>query len=235
MAATIRVDNIRVSRGGKQVIHGISFEVSAGTITTLLGANGAGKSSTVMAMSGVLPLAEGRVGLGNLVLTGMPPDRVRRRGIALVPEGHRVLGQLSVEENLQVAGLVASKVGAGLSRVYEIFPELNERRRQRASDLSGGQKQMVAMGQAFMAAPDFMFVDELSLGLAPTVVRRLMEALRVAAGQGIGVLLIEQFANIALDLASKALVLERGRIVYDGPSSTLRDQPEILHGAYLAQ
>jgi len=142
-----------------------------------------------------------------------------------------------VEDNLLVAALDPSATArrAGLDRVYEIFPELAERRRQQASDLSGGQKQMVAMGQAFIARPDFMIVDELSLGLAPTVVRRLAEALKLAASQGIGVLLIEQFANLALDLARHAMVLERGRLVYDGPSATLRENPEILHGAYLAQ
>lgn len=235
MSEAIRVDNLRVVRGGKQVIHGISFNVAPGEITALLGANGAGKSSTVMAMSGVLPVAGGGVSIGDLTLTGMPADRIRRRGIALVPEGHRVLGQLNVEENLMVAAIAGRPAAEGLTRVYEIFPDLRERRKQRAADLSGGQKQMVAMGQAFMARPSYMFVDELSLGLAPTVVKRLAEALRLAAAQGIGVLLIEQFTHVALDLASHAIVLERGRIAYEGTAATLRDQPEILHSAYLAQ
>ncbi|MCF1741902.1 ABC transporter ATP-binding protein [Paradevosia shaoguanensis] len=236
-ARSILVDNLTVARGGKRVIHSVSFAVAPGRISTLLGANGAGKSSTVMAMAGAVPTDGGKVRLGEETLTGLPSDRIRRHGVALVPEGHRVLGQLSVEDNLLVAALDPSAAArkSGLDRVYEIFPELAERRRQQASDLSGGQKQMVAMGQAFIARPDFMIVDELSLGLAPTVVRRLAEALTLAAGQGIGVLLIEQFANLALDLAQHAMVLERGRLVYDGPSATLRENPEILHGAYLAQ
>ncbi|ANL69822.1 high-affinity branched-chain amino acid ABC transporter ATP-binding protein (plasmid) [Rhizobium phaseoli] len=231
----LSVENLVVGRGGKRVIHDISFSVAAGKVTTLLGANGAGKSSTVMAMAGVLPRG-GAVRLGDIALERFAPDRIRRAGLALVPEGHRVLGQLSVEDNILVAALDPSTAARrkGLERAYEIFPELAERRRQSASDLSGGQKQMVAMAQAFVAKPRFMIVDELSLGLAPAVVKRLAEALKIAAAGGIGVLLIEQFANLALDLADKALVLERGRLVFDGPAATLKAQPDILHGAYLA-
>ncbi|MGY5778468.1 ABC transporter ATP-binding protein [Rhizobium sp. LEGMi135b] len=231
----IRVENLVVERGGKRVIHDVSFSVAAGKITTLLGANGAGKSSTVMAMAGVLPRG-GSVRLGGAALEGFSPDRIRRAGLALVPEGHRVLGQLSVEDNVLVAALEGSAAARreGLAHAYEIFPELSERRRQSASDLSGGQKQMVAMAQAFIAKPRFMIVDELSLGLAPAVVKRLAEALKIAAARGIGVLLIEQFANLALDLSDQALVLERGRLVFSGAAATLKAQPDILHGAYLA-
>ena len=234
--ATIKVENLVVERGGKRVLHGISFAVEPGTISALLGANGAGKSSTVMALSGAIPTASGSVFLGSERLTGLASDAVRRMGVAMVPEGHRVLGQLTVEDNLLVAALDRSGSGRrdGLERVFAIFPELEARRRQQASNLSGGQKQMVAMGQAFIARPRFMIVDELSLGLAPTVVKRLAEALTVAAADGIGVLLIEQFAHLALGLARRAMVLERGRMVFDGPSETLRERPEILHGAYLA-
>ena len=235
--APIVIENLVISRGGKKVIHGLSFTVERGAITALLGANGAGKSTVVMALAGALPIDAGSLSLGDVRLGGLSPDRIRRLGVALVPEGHRVLGQLTVEDNLLVASPAPSATARrlGLERIYGIFPELAERRRQLSANLSGGQKQMVAMGQAFIAEPDFMIVDELSLGLAPTVVRRLAEVLKLAAGQGIGVLLIEQFANLALDLASRALVLERGRLVYDGDSATLRRQPEILHGAYLAQ
>ncbi|MBX5088305.1 ABC transporter ATP-binding protein [Rhizobium lentis] len=231
----ISVENLVVERGGKRVIHDLSFSVAAGKVTTLLGANGAGKSTTVMAMAGVLP-RDGSVRLSGATLEGFSPDRIRRAGLALVPEGHRVLGQLSVEDNILVAALEPSAAARrqGLERAYEIFPELAERRRQSASDLSGGQKQMVAMAQAFVAKPRFMIVDELSLGLAPAVVKRLAEALKIAAADGIGVLLIEQFANLALDLADETLVLERGRLVFAGASATLKAQPDILHGAYLA-
>ncbi|AVA24535.1 MULTISPECIES: ABC transporter ATP-binding protein [unclassified Rhizobium] len=235
IASEVSVENLVVERGGKRVIHDVSFSVAAGKITTLLGANGSGKSSTVMAMAGVLPRG-GSVRLGITAFEGFSPDRIRRAGLALVPEGHRVLGQLSVEDNILVAALEGSAAARreGLAHAYEIFPELSERRRQSASDLSGGQKQMVAMAQAFIAKPRFMIVDELSLGLAPAVVKRLAEALKIAAHRGIGVLLIEQFANLALDLADQALVLERGRLVFSGTAATLKAQPDILHGAYLA-
>ncbi|PWE54087.1 ABC transporter ATP-binding protein [Metarhizobium album] len=235
-AETIAIDNLVVERGGKRVLHGISFMVKPGTISTLLGANGAGKSSTVMAIAGAIPTASGSVSLGGQKLTGLAADAVRRRGIAMVPEGHRVLGQMTVEDNLLVSVLdrKAAARRDGLNRAFEIFPELQARRQQLAGDLSGGQKQMVAMAQAFVARPRFMIVDELSLGLAPTVVKRLAEALTLAARDGIGVLLIEQFAHLALGLASQAMVLERGRLVFDGPSETLRQRPDILHGAYLA-
>ncbi|NTJ09343.1 ABC transporter ATP-binding protein [Rhizobium lusitanum] len=234
--SSVVVENLAVERGGKRVIHDLCFAIRSGEITALLGANGAGKSSTVMALAGVLPAVGGVMRLDEVSLNGLSPDRIRRTGIALVPEGHRVLGQLSVEDNILVAALDGSPSARrdGLGRAYEIFPELAERKRQLASDLSGGQKQMVAMAQAFIAAPRFMIVDELSLGLAPAVVKRLAEALKIAAQNGIGVLLIEQFANLALDLAAHAMVMERGRLVYDGTSATLKAKPEILHGAYLA-
>ncbi|MBY3217675.1 ABC transporter ATP-binding protein [Rhizobium laguerreae] len=234
--SSVAVQNLVVERGGKRVIHDVSFAIRSGEITALLGANGAGKSSTVMALAGVLPVAGGAIRLDAMSLNGLSPDRIRRAGLALVPEGHRVLGQLSVEDNILVAALDGSPSGRrqGLERAYEIFPELAQRKRQLASDLSGGQKQMVAMAQAFIAKPGFMVVDELSLGLAPTVVKRLAEALKIAAQNGIGVLLIEQFANLALDLADHAMVMERGRLVYDGASETLKANPKILHGAYLA-
>ena len=223
-AETIAIDNLVVERGGKRVLHGISFALKPGTISTLLGANGAGKSSTVMAIAGAIPTASGVVSLGGQMLTGLAADAVRRRGIAMVPEGHRV----------SVLDRKAAARRDGLNRAFAIFPELAARRQQLAGDLSGGQKQMVAMAQAFLARPRFMIVDELSLGLAPGVVKRLAEALTLAARDGIGVLLIEQFAHLALGLASHAMVLERGRLVFDGPSETLRQRPDILHGAYLA-
>ncbi len=165
----VEVERLAVERGGKRVIHEVSFTIRAGEISTLLGANGAGKSSVVMALAGVLPLAGGAMRLDGRPVDGMSPDRIRRAGIALVPEGHRVLGQLTVEDNILVAALDGSRSARaeGLETVYGIFPELAERRMQLASDLSGGQKQMVAMAQAFIAGPRFMIVDELSLGLRP--------------------------------------------------------------------
>jgi len=235
-ARILNVTGLHVARAGKPVVHGISFAVPQGQITTLLGANGAGKSSTVLALAGAIPLSSGKIHLDHTRLDGLPPERIRRHGVALVPEGHRVLGQLNVDDNLKVAALSPSahKTQASLSRVYAMFPELAERKSQCAGDLSGGQKQMLAMGQAFMAEPSFMIVDELSLGLAPAVVKRLAQALHTAAKAGIGVLMIEQFAQLALELAQNALVLERGHLVFAGAAAELKRRPDILHGAYLA-
>lgn len=234
--ATIEVKDLVVSRGGKKVLHSIGFSVPKGEITTLLGANGAGKSSTVLTLAGVLKPDNGTIEANGQSLVGLSPDVVRQRGVALVPEGHRVLGGLSVHDNLRVAsmGRTPSEIDGHVEHALSIFPELKERLKQRASDLSGGQKQMVAVSQAFIARSDFMLVDELSLGLAPTVVHRLADALKVAADEGIGVLLIEQFAHLALDLAKNALVMERGRVVYQGSSAELKERPDILHSAYLA-
>jgi len=230
----LSIENLHVTRANKPVVHGISFQVKQGEITTLLGANGAGKSSTVLALAGAIPCASGQVLLDQTRMNGLSPDRIRRHGVALVPEGHQVLGQLNVDDNLKVAALESSATQTYLSEVYDIFPELAERKSQQAGDLSGGQKQMLAMGQAFMAKPAFMIVDELSLGLAPAVVKRLAQALQTAAQSGIGVLMIEQFAQLALELATHALVLERGTLVFDGSAAELKRRPDILHGAYLA-
>jgi len=235
-ALCLQVENLHVARGGKKVVQGISFSVRQGEITCLLGANGAGKSSTVMAVAGALPMTSGQVLLGGTRLDGCMADAIRHQRVALVAEGHRVLGGLSVEENLRVASLSSSRRACAetLAQVYGIFPELAGCRQQRAGHLSGGQKQMLAMGQAFMARPLFMMVDELSLGLSPAVVKRLVQVLQTAVRSGIGVLMIEQFAHLALELARHALVLERGHLVFDGSACELKSQPHILHGAYLA-
>lgn len=231
----INVKNLNVSRGGKRVLHDLSFRLQKGKITAMLGANGAGKSTTVMTMIGVLSPDSGQILLGERSLIGLAADRIRRSGVALVPEGHRVLNNLTVNENLLVAIAGAGRVERknGLDEAFSLFPELVEKRAQRAGDLSGGQKQMVAMAQAFLAKPSFMIVDELSLGLAPTIVRRLAVTLRQAADAGIGVLLIEQFAKLALEVSDFALVLERGRKVFDGLAAELQSDQTILHAAYL--
>lgn len=231
----IEVKNLHVSRGGKRVLHDLSFQLEAGRITALLGANGAGKSTTVMTIVGVLPPDSGQVMLAGRSLVGQPTDRIRRLGVALVPEGHRVLSNLTVNENLLVATPASARGDRKtiLDEAFTLFPELADKRAQRAGDLSGGQKQMVAMAQAFLAKPRFMIVDELSLGLAPAIVRRLAVTLRQAADAGIGVLLIEQFAKLALEVSDHALVLERGVKVFDGSPAELNANPDILHAAYL--
>lgn len=231
----LQVRGLHVSRGGKAVVHGVDLDVGPGEIVALLGPNGAGKSSTVLALAGAIPRARGEVRLGGMALEGMSADAVRRAGLAIVPEGHQVLGALSVRDNLLAAALALPRreVDAALARVLAILPELAERLEQPARSLSGGQKQMVCVGQALIVSPKVLVIDELSLGLAPLVVNRLADVVRASATQGMGVLLIEQFTTLALGMAARACVLQRGRTVWSGDSSHLREQPDILHSSYL--
>jgi branched-chain amino acid transport system ATP-binding protein len=231
----LEVEQLHVSRGGKAVVHGVDLAVGAGEILALLGPNGAGKSSIVLALAGAIPRAKGTVRLDGRRLEGLSPDQVRRAGLAIVPEGHHLLGGLSVHDNLRVAAmsLPAAEVTSAIDRVLAVLPELQAKLDQPGRSLSGGQKQMVCMAQALLARPKVMVVDELSLGLAPLVVRRLAELVQQVASQGVGVLLIEQFTTLALSLASRACVLQRGRVAWSGPARALQEQPEILHRSYL--
>ena len=232
----LSVRNLHVHRGGKPVVHGVDLEVASGEIVALLGPNGAGKSSTVLALAGALARTQGSVRLDGQVLDGLSADAVRRAGLAIVPEGHQVLGGLSVRDNLLAAALALPRfeVERALARVLAILPELAERLDQLGRSLSGGQKQMVCIAQALIVAPKLLVIDELSLGLAPLVVRRLAEVVQQSAAQGTAVLLIEQFTTLALGIAARACVLQRGRVVWSGDARVLREQPEILHGSYLS-
>ena len=234
-ASTLKIDGLKVSRGGKEVLHGISLEVPQGQVTTLLGPNGAGKSTMVLAVGGVLPAIEGEVLLDGVDLTKLRPEKIRGAGVAIVPEGRRLLPDLTVEENLRVATYSLGKEDAktGIEYATELFPHLETRWKAIAKTLSGGEQQMVVLAQALVSRPKFVLVDELSLGLAPVVVQRLIPALQEAAAQGVGVLLIEQFVHVALGLAQGAYVLEGGRIVYEGTAADLKEHPEKLHSAYL--
>jgi len=229
------VKNLVLQRGGKQVLHGVDLTARPGEITALVGANGAGKSSLVMAVAGELPTRQGSVTVDGQPVTGLRPEQVRRRGVAVVPEGHRVLGGLSVLDNLRVAAthLPASEVADAIDEVLAILPELKAKLADPGRALSGGQKQMVAVAQALLARPRYLVVDELSLGLAPLVVQRLAELLQSVAARGTGVLLIEQFTTLALRLSSRANVLVRGRMAWSGPAAELVAHPEILERSYL--
>jgi branched-chain amino acid transport system ATP-binding protein len=223
-----------VTRGGREVVQDVSLEIPQGEVTALLGPNGAGKSSLVLAVAGVLP-PKGSIKVGDLELAGRRPERVRAAGVAVVPEGRRLLSDLSVDENLQVATYQLSQSVARERRAeaLELFPELEARLDQRARLLSGGEQQMVVLAQALVSRPAIVLVDELSLGLAPVVVKRLVPTLAEVAESGVGVLLIEQFAHVALSLANSAYVLEGGHIRYHGTASELREKPELLSSAYL--
>jgi branched-chain amino acid transport system ATP-binding protein len=225
-----------VVRGGREIIHGVDLEIAPGRITALLGANGAGKSSLVLAVAGALPTLSGAVSVDGEPITGLRPEHVRRKGVAAVPEGHHVLTDLTVAENLSVAGyhLERDKREAGIEGALETFPELRAKLASRAGSLSGGQQQMLVLAQAIVDRPRYLLADELSFGLAPVVVARLVPVVTRLAEQGIGILLIEQFTHIALRLAHHVCVMERGRIRFSGEPDALRQNPDILHSAYLA-
>jgi branched-chain amino acid transport system ATP-binding protein len=236
MSQGLSVIDLSVERGGKPIIHGIDLEITPGKITALLGANGAGKSSLVLSIAGALPAARGQIVLDGKPINGMRPENVRRLGVVAVPEGHRVLNELTVEENLQVAGTALGRreLDDAVNRALDTFPELKPRITARAGTLSGGQQQMLVLGQAIVSQPRYILADELSFGLAPMIVARLVPVLEAFAAAGIGVLLIEQFTHIALRISHHAYVMERGRIRFSGEPDALRKNPDILHSAYLA-
>jgi branched-chain amino acid transport system ATP-binding protein len=233
---TLRLEELSVPRGGRPVVRGVSLAIPPGEVTTLLGANGAGKSTLVLAVAGVVRPTAGRVLLGDRNLTSAPPERIRAAGVAVVPEGRRLLPLLTVEDNVRVATYTLSRDErrSRIDYALELFPELQRRWHAQASLLSGGEQQMLVLAQALVSRPRVLLVDELSLGLAPVVVKRLVPTIQAVADDGVGVLLIEQFANVALGLAKTAYVLEGGRIRYQGDAQELKNRPELLHSAYLS-
>jgi len=233
--AALGLRGLTVERGGRAVVRDVSIEIPAGEVTALLGPNGAGKSSLVLAVGGVLRPQAGSVLLDGREFAGRRPEQIRRAGIAIVPEGRRLLSELTVEDNIGVATYALSReeAQAGRTRVLELFPELGRRLSSRARTLSGGEQQMLVLAQALVSQPRYMLIDELSLGLAPVVVSRLVPRIRAVAESGIGVLLIEQFATVALGMANHAYVMEGGRLRFTGPAGQLRDKPELLRSAYL--
>ncbi|HTU88268.1 MAG TPA: ABC transporter ATP-binding protein [Solirubrobacteraceae bacterium] len=231
----LKLQGMVVQRGGRDVVRDVTIEIPPGQVTTLLGPNGAGKSSLVLAVGGVLRPRKGAVMLDGRDWAGRRPERIRNAGVAIVPEGRRLLPQLTVEDNIRVAmyALPRAQAQAGRERALELFPELQRLLGSAARSLSGGEQQMVVLAQALVSQPRYMLIDELSLGLAPVVVNRLIPTIRDVAQSGIGVLLIEQFATVALGLATRAYVMEGGRLQFSGSASQLRDDPSLLHSAYL--
>jgi branched-chain amino acid transport system ATP-binding protein len=231
----LRIDSLDVPRGSRRVLHGVSLEIPSGEITTLLGPNGAGKSTLVLAVAGLIRPTAGEVSVGDNSLTSRRPESIRSAGVAVVPEGRRLLPELTVEDNLRVATYMLDKERArrGIAWALELFPELEKRWTIQARSLSGGEQQMVVLAQALVSQPKYVLVDELSLGLAPVVVKRLVPTLKAIAEAGAGVLLIEQFAHVALALAERAYVLEGGRIRYSGTAQELKARPDLLQSAYM--
>jgi branched-chain amino acid transport system ATP-binding protein len=234
-AQSLRLEAVTVERAGRAVVRNLSIEIPQGEITALLGPNGAGKSSLVLAVAGVLPMRSGSVRVDGRELAGRRPEKVRAAGVAVVPEGRRLLPELSVEDNLDVATYTLPRELARERRAQALalFPELEARLDARGRSLSGGEQQMVVLAQALVSQPRFILIDELSLGLAPVVIKRLIPTIRTIAESGVGVLLIEQFATIALGVANRAHVMEGGGLRFSGLARELKDRPELLQSAYL--
>jgi branched-chain amino acid transport system ATP-binding protein len=235
VSGVLQLEAVTVHRGGRPVVKDVSLEIPAGEVTALLGPNGAGKSSLVLAVAGVLRAESGSIALEGRELVGRRPEKIRAAGVAVVPEGRRLLPELTVEDNLNVATYSLPTALGRERREYalELFPELEARLTARARSLSGGEQQMVVLAQALVSQPQFILIDELSLGLAPVVVKRLIPTIRTVAESGVGVLLIEQFATLALGLANRAHVMEGGELRFSGLATELRERPELLESAYL--
>lgn len=234
MSNALVINNVTIARGGRDVVRGASITVPAGEVTSLLGPNGAGKSSLVLGIGGVIPVAGGSISMDGEDVTNLRPEKIRALGISVAPEGHRILTDMSVADNLRVAGsrLKKSEYKGNLDRVFDLFPELRDLTGRQAGKLSGGQQQMLALGQSLIDTPKYLVVDELSLGLAPVIVARLIPTLTEVAKSGIGVLLIEQFTTLALSISQSASVMVRGRIRLQDTAEHLRANPGLIDEAY---
>lgn len=214
----LSVKDLRVSYGKVAAVQGIDVTVTPGRVTILLGANGAGKTTSLRAIMGQLKCDSGEITLFNQVITGRATQKLVRKGLVMIPEGRRIFGPLSVEENLQAGAYICTRsaLREGLERVYEAYPILYERRSKPAGFLSGGEQQMLALGRGLMSSPKIMLMDEPSLGLAPLVVESVLDSIRRIADSGVGVLLVEQNAELALDIADDVLVMARGNLSFAG-------------------
>jgi branched-chain amino acid transport system ATP-binding protein len=229
--------NLSARYGAIKALENVSLDVEAGTVATLIGANGAGKSTTLRSIMGLVQPTEGEVLFEGKKINKVPTHRVAAMGIALVPEGRAVFANLTVLENLQLGGYLQKdrkRLNRDIDHVYEVFPRLKERPLQMAGTLSGGEQQMLAIGRALMAHPRLLLLDEPSLGLAPLMVHAIFDAIDRINKEGTTVLLVEQNASLALNRSRKAYVLETGRIIMQGPSAELADDPRVKE-AYLGE
>ncbi len=231
----LEVKDLSVRYGGINAVKGISFSVAAGELVCLIGANGAGKTSTLKALARLLPSA-GEIRYGGERLERLPSHALIGRGLALVPEGRGVFARLTVAENLAMGAYHRNDAGieADLVRVYELLPRLRERRRQLAGTLSGGEQQMLAIGRALMGRPRLLLLDEPSMGLAPLMVQKVFEAIRSVAAEGMTILLVEQNARLALEICGRGYVMESGNITLAGPAAELLADPRV-RAAYLGE
>jgi branched-chain amino acid transport system ATP-binding protein len=233
--ALLEVNEIHVHYGGIEALRGVSLSVEEGEVVTLIGSNGAGKSTTLRAITGLTPASSGSVVIDGEDITRVPAHEIVDRGIALSPEGRHCFPRMTVRENLDLGAYRRRKdvsVAEDLERVFGLFPRLQEREKQKAGTMSGGEQQMLAMGRALMAKPKVLLLDEPSMGIAPILVQRIYETITEINRAGMTILLVEQNANYALDVSTRAYVLETGRVVLEGESHKLRTDPEVQR-AYL--
>ncbi|MBP3648727.1 MAG: ABC transporter ATP-binding protein [Clostridia bacterium] len=234
MSNLLKVDNLHVYYGSIHAIKGVSFEVNEGEIVTLIGANGAGKSTTLNTVAGLLKPRSGSILLHDQSIAGVPADKIVSKGMALCPEGRRVFLQMTVKENLEMGGFTrpANEIADSIEDVYQRFPRLKERYKQVAGTLSGGEQQMLAMGRALMSKPKLLMLDEPSMGLAPILVEQIFDIIKELHAAGTTILLVEQNAQMALSVADRAYVLETGTIVKEGPALELLND-DAVKNAYL--
>ncbi|MBM7808728.1 branched-chain amino acid transport system ATP-binding protein [Geodermatophilus bullaregiensis] len=232
----LEIADLHVRYATAEAVRGVGLSATPGRVTLVLGANGAGKTSTLRAAAGLVRPHAGRVTLDGRDVTGLAPHRIVRAGMVLVPEGRRVFAPLTVEENLVLGGYTASRERSRevLERVFTMFPILRERRSGPAGLLSGGEQQMLAFGRALMSSPRVIMLDEPSMGLAPTMVESVLEAVRAMADEGLSVLLVEQNAELGLEVADDVVAMARGEVVFTGPAAQARSNASVLR-AFLGE
>jgi branched-chain amino acid transport system ATP-binding protein len=235
--ALLQVSGLKVAYGGIQAVKGVDFEVREGELVTLIGSNGAGKTSTMKAITGLLPLSAGEIQYQGRSIRGRGPWDLVKEGLAMVPEGRGVFTRMTITENLQMGAHVRSDragIAQDVERVFGIFPRLKERKDQLAGTMSGGEQQMLAMGRALMSRPKLLLMDEPSMGLSPIMVDKIFEVVRDVHSQGVTVLLVEQNASRALEIADRGYVMESGLISMSGEARAMLDDPKV-RAAYLGE
>ncbi len=228
--AFLKIDNINVAYGDIQVLFDINLHIEKGEVVSIIGANGAGKSTTLKTISGMLHPTKGSITFNDESIEHLPPEKIVEKGIIHVPEGRRLFPFMSVEENLEMGSYNSrayDKRFETMETVFELFPRLKERRKQRAGTLSGGERQMVAVGRGLMAKPDVLMFDEPSLGLAPIIIKSMMDAIKKIADSGITIVLVEQNIHVSLSISDRAYVLEQGYVVNSGDAKDLLNDPSV--------
>jgi branched-chain amino acid transport system ATP-binding protein len=233
--ALLEVRGLKISYGGINAVKGVDFDVGEGELVSLIGCNGAGKSTTLKALVGLVAPDSGSIRYANSEIAGVPSHQLVQRGLALVPEGRGIFPRLTVEENLEMGAYTRSgEIAQDLERMFTLFPRLRERRKQIAGTLSGGEQQMLALGRALMGRPKLLLLDEPSMGLAPLMVQKIFETIRAVSHEGVTMLLVEQNAKLALEASHRGYVMDSGEITLSGEAKALLENPQVRQ-AYLGE